>query len=387
MNNTTKLTATVLAAAMLAACAGCADQTWSYRKGDVSLSTGTYIYNLLNSYYEAHDLIESPDEVDDKDILTTKVTGSDSDAQTKTVEQYALDEADETSKRMVAVEALFNEYGLELDETEDEAAQGYADQVWQTAKKTLEGYGISQESFNYAYAEYSVKFGQVFEYVYGENGDKYLSDDDLTKSFEENYTPYAFFSVSMAETDEDGNSVAKSDDEFKKTEKDLNGYADMLNKQNKDYKETVKKYIADYELTYDPTYSGALKNDDDSSSFDESVVKAVKELDEGKATVVKTGEDATAMYYLVYRPKYADISDYLKTDATSTTPASDGDEVYVYDLKSGYTRYTLIDELKGDEFEDFLDDYAAGLGIEKNENAIKGYKVSKFITESDEEEE
>ena len=84
MNNTKKLTAIALAAVMAVSASGCADQSWSYKTDDVSLTTGTYIYNLLNGYYEADALIESPDEVDDH--LKAEVKGSDSD-EVKTVEQ------------------------------------------------------------------------------------------------------------------------------------------------------------------------------------------------------------------------------------------------------------------------------------------------------------
>ena len=104
MENLKKLTAFSLAVAMLAAFSGCGDQTWSYRTKDVSLSAGTYIFNLMNGYYEAYGMVDTPDEVDD--ILKEEVTDSDDDV-TKTVEQFALDSADEDTLKMVAVEDIF----------------------------------------------------------------------------------------------------------------------------------------------------------------------------------------------------------------------------------------------------------------------------------------
>ena len=47
MKNIKRAAAAALAALMLAAGSGCGDQSWSYRSGDVSLTAGTYIYNLL----------------------------------------------------------------------------------------------------------------------------------------------------------------------------------------------------------------------------------------------------------------------------------------------------------------------------------------------------
>lgn len=387
MKNLKKITAAVIAVAMLTVFAGCGgDQSWSYKTDTTSLSAGTYIYNLLNAYYEAYDLVESPDEA--SDILSVNVT--DSDGETKTVEQYAYDVADETTNEMVAVEQLFKDYGLELNKTEYDSAVSYASQLWANIKDQFEIYGISQDSFNYAYAEYTVKYGQVFEYLYGKDGEKYVSDDELTTFFKDNYTGYAYFSLSMAETDDEGNSVAKSDEEFAKAETNFNSYADSLNKGTS-YKDVVTKYTTDYELTTDPTYSGALDLENNTSSISDDVKNALKELDEGKAKVVKTGEGATTLYYLVYRPAADTIIDFLdedsdtdtETDAAETADTA-SDSVYIYELKSGFNHYTLLSEMKGDDFTEYLNDFAASLNISKNDTVINKFKPKMFVSDGKE---
>ena len=132
MNNAKKLTAVAIAAAIAVSCAGCADQSWSYKADeDVSISAGAYIYNLLNGYYEAYDKVESPDEV--KDILKAEVTDSDEGAETKTVEQYAYDKADETSQKMVVIESLFRATVLSLTK-----------QRTKLQKATLRRFGLPQ---------------------------------------------------------------------------------------------------------------------------------------------------------------------------------------------------------------------------------------------------
>ncbi len=384
MKNIKKITAAVLAVAMLAVTAGCGgDQSWSYKTDTVSLSAGTYIYNLLNGYYEAYDLVESPDEA--KKILEENVT--DSDNETKTVEQYAIDTAEETTLRMLAVEELFNQYGLEIDQTEYDAALSYSSQFWTNIKDQFESYGISQDSFNYCYAEYTVKYGQVFEYLYGEEGEKYVDDEMLTNYFKENYTGYAYFSLSMATTDEEGNSVAKSDEEFTKAEEAFSGYVDSINNDGKSYKDVVAQYAADYELTTDPTYSGAVDLDD--CTLDENIVEALNTLNEGEASVVKTGEDATTLYYLVYKPKADTIIDFLETDSDTDTDSTVSDTtettdsavstVYIYDLKSGFTHYTLLNKMKGEEFEDYITEYGKGLNYSVNETVTNKFKPKMFV--------
>lgn len=392
MKKMKKFTAAVLAAAMLAVFAGCGDQSWSYRTDNVSLSAGTYIYNLLNAYYEAYDLVESPDEA--KDILKEEVT--DSDENTKTVEQYSYDAADETTIKMIAVEDLFKTYGLELDQTEYDTAISYTDQFWNNIKLQFEDYGISQESFNYCYAEYNVKYGQVFEYLYGKDGGEYITDEELTEYYKNKYEGYAYFTLSMADVDEEGNSIAKSDEEFEKAQKDFDGYVKMINKDKKSYEDVVLQYTSDYELTTDPTYSGSVEKED-RTKLPADIIDAYDSLKEGEAAMVKSGEDATTLFYFIYKPATDDVVDFLEEEEDSESgseedSASGSDDieivettdeasysVYVYPLKSGYSHYTLLNEMKGDDFDEYLLAHAAGLNVSKNSAVVKKFKPKMFV--------
>jgi len=389
MKNLKKLTAVSLTVAMLAAFSGCGDQSWSYKTDDVSLSAGTYIYNLLNGYYEAYDKVDTPDEAED--ILKEEVTDSDDDT-TKTVEQFALDTADEETTKMIAVEELFKKYNLELDEGDYETYKGYTSQVWSSMKQTLEDYGISEKSFEYCYAEYSVKSNQVFEYLYGKDGEKYVTDDELIKYYKDKYTGYAYFSLSMTDYDDEGNAVPKSDDEIKKAGEAFTAYADLINKDKKDYKDVVLQYTEDYSLTNDPTYSGSY--DKEESNIAEDVAASLDKLKEGQAEFVQSGEGEDAIYYLVYKPVTDSIIDFLDTDEDSDkdeaelieTEDTPSDEIEIYDLKTGYSHSTLLQDMKSDDFQEYLKDYAAGLNIQKNSAIVDKFKPKMFVSKDDSDE-
>lgn len=389
MKNLKKLTAVSLTVAMLAAFSGCGDQSWSYKTDDVSLSAGTYIYNLLNGYYEAYDKVDTPDEAED--ILKEEVTDSDDDT-TKTVEQFALDTADEETTKMIAVEELFKKYNLELDEGDYETYKGYTSQVWSSMKQTLEDYGISEKSFEYCYAEYSVKSNQVFEYLYGKDGEKYVTDDELIKYYKDKYTGYAYFSLSMTDHDDEGNAVPKSDDEIKKAGEAFTAYADLINKDKKDYKDVVLQYTEDYSLTNDPTYSGSY--DKEESNIAEDVAASLDKLKEGQAEFVQSGEGEDAIYYLVYKPVTDSIIDFLDTDEDSDkdeaelieTEDTPSDEIEIYDLKTGYSHSTLLQDMKSDDFQEYLKDYAAGLNIQKNSAIVDKFKPKMFVSKDDSDE-
>ena len=380
MNNIKRMAAFVLAAVMLVVFAGCGDQSWSYRTGDTSLSAGTYIINLLNAYYEAHDKVESPDEV--KKILDAEI--EDSDGEKKTVEQYAIDEADKTTMKMLAVEELFKQYGLELDQTEYEYNKSYIGSAWGYNKEMFESYGISEESFLYVMVEYSVKYGQVFEKIYGKDGEKAVSDEEMTKYFSDKYTGYAYFNVSMATEDEaTGESVAKSDEEFARAKAYLQTYADMINKDGKSYEDVVKAYMNDFNFATDPTLSGSVELE--TATLNEAVLDTLKSLDDGKAAFVPYGEGGTASFYFVYRPTTESIIDFLDSDDTDegTIAVDTFDEAsstaHVAPLKSGYSHSSLLSEMKKEEFEDYLLEFANNLPVEKNDAILNSFKPKMFV--------
>ena len=385
MNNIKRIAAFVMAAAMLTAFAGCGDQSWSYRTGDTSLSAGTYIMNLLNAYYEAYDKVESPDEV--KKILDEEI--EDSDGEKKTVEQYAIDGADAATMKMLAVETLFKQYGLELDQEEYDYNNMYMGSAWSYNKDMFEGYGISEESFRYTMIEYNVKYGQVFKKLYGKDGEKAVSDEEMTKYFSDKYTGYAYFNVSAATTDEaTGESVALSDQEYKKTEDFLKKYVDMVNKNGKSYEETVKTYMKDFNYPNDPTLSGSVELE--KATLNETVLETLKTLDEGKAAYVAYGSEGTSSFYFVYRPKTESIIDFLESDEaedaegiipidTFDDASTASDTAYVAPLKSGYSHASLLNDMKKDDFEDYLKDFANTLNVEKNSAILNGFKPKMFV--------
>ncbi len=386
MENLKKLTAFSLAVAMLAAFSGCGDQTWSYRTKDVSLSAGTYIFNLMNGYYEAYGMVDTPDEVDD--ILKEEVTDSDKDV-TKTVEQFALDSADEDTLKMVAVEDIFKKNNLKLDTDDTALAETYVGQVWSTMKQTCEKYGISEESFNYCYVEAPAKSEKVFEFLYGKDGSEAVSDDALIEYYKDKYTGYAYFSLSMTDYDDEGNAVPKSDAEVKKAEENFKAYADMINNDKKSYKDAVLKYTEDYDLSSDPTYSGSYNKED--STLTEAVTAPLDNLKEGQAEFVKSGEGEDAIYYLVYKPVTDDIIDFLDDeddDSSDVVETSDtaSAETEIYDLKTGYSRSSLLEEMKSDDFADYLKNYASGIGVEKNPAIVDKFKPKLFVKDDDEED-
>ena len=169
----------------------------------------------------------------------------------------------------------------------------------------------------------------------------------------------------------------------------------MINKKNETYENVVRQYMKDFEYTSDPTLSGSVNLED--TTMNETIVNALKSLNEGEATFVKSGEDAATMYYFVYKPKTDSIIDFLDKSDTDTetdtasenslddvTATSDNasDTAYVYPLKSGYTHYSLLNEMKSEDYDNYLNEFAKTITVEKNSNIVNNFKPKMFVEKS-----
>ena len=100
--------------------------------------------------------------------------------------------------------------------------------------------------------------------------------------------------------------------------------------------------------------STAVSNQEilDNSSAPADIVTAIKELKNNNAKVITVGEGNTAVMYLVYRG-----------DITSKTSNLDDEN----------TRYSVLTNMKKDEYNDYMDEQANKLDVQVNEAALNQY--------------
>lgn len=333
------------------------DQSWSYKDDLTTESLGTYIYYNYSAFQKASQKVEDSSG----DFLSQEIT--DDDDNKMTAREYIAKEADLGCKNMLNVEKKFKEMGLSLTEEEQKAAETNASSGWMYNKTIMEGYGISEESFTNAYALVSAKYEKIFKTLYGEGGEKEVSQEELSKYFLDNYTNYSYWSVPLYEstTDEStgtSSSTAKSDDDIKKIKDSLDSYAKAINEDGKSFEDQVKAYMSDYSVESDPSTSNVEILDD--SSLGEELVKALKEMKDKEAKVIKVGDDnASAVYYLLYKAPVSEKAETLSSDEDFN--------------------YKVLVNMKSDEFVDEMDKEAAAVECEINEAAISKYPVEMFI--------
>lgn len=344
------------------------NKEWSYKSGDKELAIGVYIYSLDTAYQKAKSFAEKLDDYDETKDSWLEMEITDDDGKKEVASKWIKDQAKLMCLSYLVLDEQIEKENIDVSlASADEQAETYWN-VGQYAdygyimpmKDDLEPYGISLESFRYCSTEYSVKYQALFDKLYKEGGSKEVSDEELTKYFNENYTDYSYITVNLynASTDEAGEStnVAMSDEEAKKVTDEIDGYVKDVN-NGKSYDDVLEAYMKANNIESDPATSN-IENLENSSLGDE-VKEALEKLDNKKATAVKVGSGENAVYYFIYKRNIKDAAkDYI---ANETNKAN------------------LLSSMKGEEFADYIEELTKKLDYEENTSVIEKYEPKMFF--------
>lgn len=343
-----KAAAAVLASALCLSFAGCYDEndSWAAKKGEDSLPLGGYIYYLNSAYSEAMGKVSTEEEV-------LKATVEDKGAET-----WIRDRAMTYLKSYFYISDKFDELGLEITEDDQASIQSSTDTMWNYYKTSMESLGIAKTSFDQTYSLYNTKYQKVLETMYGKGGEKEISEDELRTYYTENYSSYDYFYVSLTKKDDDGNSVDMTDDEKADVKKKLEAYVKDINSGSTTIEDAAKEYAKDALGGEDQsTYSAP------SPTKTENLSSSIKSALEGAKDNETVFAETDGTYYVVRRLSIAEKFSEL--------------------LDSETQKNSVIIDMKGEEFADFVDQQAASVeGVEINDKALNTVKLSKLVTDS-----
>ena len=374
MRNFTKILCVVLALIVALSAASCSlTQQYSYKTDDVELPIGVYIYYLYNAYNQAQSYAQQSDKYDseagtydgNKSFLKMEIT--DDDGVTAVAEDWIISKAEESMNEAVAVYYEFNKLKATIDEAEiAETRSSYKD-YWDNGyeyygynqpalSETYEPYGIGFDSFFLVNVTINYMKSEVFEREYAVDGPQAVSDEELQKFFDENYTSYKYFSADLYTSTEDesgtSSNVALTEEEIKQYTKSFESYAKSIN-SGSSFSDILDKYNSDYSASATAT-ENVTKIDEDT---DDDVLKAILELKEGEAVSKTIGDsDTSKKAYIIYKAPISDEKDYLS------------DEEH---------RASVLSEMKSDDFTELLETLAAAINIDKSA-ACNSYKPSMF---------
>ena len=344
------------------------NKEWSYKTADKELAIGVYIYSLDTAYQQAKSYAQELDDYDESKDSWLEMEITDDDGNKEVASKWIKDQAKLMCLSYLVVDEQIKKENIDVSlASADEQAETfwnvgqYADYGYvMPMKDDLEPYGISLESFRYCSTEYSTKYQALFNKLYKEGGSKEVTDEELTKYFNDNYTDYSYFSVNLytASTDEAGEStnIAMSDKEAKKVTDEIDGYVKDIN-NGKAYDNVIDAYMKANDIESDPATS-SIENLENTSLGDE-VKEALEKLDNNKATAVKVGSGENAVYYFVYKRNIKNAAkDYLADETNSAK---------------------VLSSMKGEEFDDYIEELTKKLDYEENTSAIDKYEPKMFF--------
>lgn len=347
------------------------NKEWSYKTGDKELAIGVYIYSLNTAYQKAKSYAEKLDDYDESKDSWLEMKITDDDGKKEVASKWIKDQAKLMCLSYLVIDEQIDKENIDISKDTIASADEQADTYWNVGqyadygyimpmKDDLEPYGISLESFRYCSTEYSVKYQALFDKLYKEGGSKEVSDEELTKYFNDNYTDYSYFTANLytASTDEAGEStnVAMSDKEAKKVTDEIDGYVKDIN-GGKSYDDVLDAYMKANDIETDPSTSN-IENLENSSLGDE-VKEALKKLDSNKATAVKVGSGDSAVYYFIYKRNIKDAAkDYLADETNNAN---------------------VLASMKGEEFSDYIEELTKKLDYEENTSVINQYEPKMFF--------
>lgn len=358
---------------------------WSYKTDSAEYAIGVYIFSLYSAYDNAYGIIQSAkgEEFDANASILDYQGTFDETGEVYLCSDWVKLEADRITKNLIALDEKIREYGIELDEEVVASYRQQAENDWYLGpyyeqylaygysavpyKDTFEPFGISFESFYISTYLASAKQNALFDYFYKKDGVKAVPDDEIKAFFEENYVSYSYFSIPLYTSTQDETTLETVNVSF--TEEKINDNKAMLDsyvkaiKDGTSYDNVVKLYMSFVGTTTNPSKSNIENKEGVSTSIGEGVSAKLDTLKEGQAGYVIVGEGNNRTAFFIYKKPIASESDaYIKEEVNNAN---------------------LLQDMKGDEFRDYVESLTDTVNPQKNTKVIDKYNPAIFEKKSE----
>lgn len=348
MNKIKKLAASLTAFSVAAAIASCGAPTIGSGSANAvtidgyEIKAGIFIFYTMQSYNDAKtqlaeemDATPSLSEVEDAEI-----DGVDST-------KWIQDKATQYCSDFVAIEREFEKIGGELSEEDLEEIDSSVEKVMSNdSQYNYTENGISEESLR-DIATISYKSNYIFNYYYGTEGEKGISEDELKDYFDNNFARVKY--VSMSYLDSEGN---KLDESGKKKIRDMaNEYADRVNKKSSAQEKLfeMNEVIDDYN-----DYVAEQTAESTEGDAEAAVTTTTTSEDNSTETTTTTTTDAHANERLIQKPVTTTASnDNAEQPAVTTTQSASSKSSeklnnYVFNDLTDYDKAVVFDDEEND---------------------------------------
>lgn len=384
-----KILSGILAGVLAVSLCGCSDNGYIMTVDGMDIRNGVYIYYQQDAYAAACDKLNDIYNSDPENSVDT----SELDFFTQTIENksssdWVKNETLRLVRQFVAVQRICAENNITLTEEDNEEIANVIKEMWDTDNyiyqlyyginnlgEYYEGYGISRESMTLLYQVNKLK-SKLFMSIYDKDGDKAVAESDFIKYIEDSFASAQILEIpyndkyGKATTDtariEERKEFAQY---FANLLNDGKSFVDVKYELDLAIKEEIAKANATDEYNEEPVEDMTLE-DYVQEALDAISVEKIEEED--SYSIFRRDQDIDAYRY------DENLVDYiLKAEASDLAliyPSEDDKCVYVVvvtDITKNThwqeeNREAILAEIKGDEFEGYLDIYSQNYDIEKN---------------------
>ena len=361
-----KLLALVCALALVFSLAGCTISTPDTvgSIGDFTVTSGMYLLAQFGAYQQAAQLAGTDqDATDVKAFLKETITTDSDSGDTAVVSDYVADQTQKTLETLAAVDARFRELGGKLTDEQIASADSYAQQMMDQYGDNYTANGIGLETLK------SFEHTLLLDMVYGPDGETPVDDDELTSHLDDSMYEIGYITIPLYNT---STYVFADDDQKAEMLQLADAAADSANAAEA---ETVSDQFSALHAaaqTALPDIYAVLSADvpDDAASIQNEL------LTESDLTSVFTQDGAAdALRGLAYGEAAA-----VQLNSYSLILMVRADPLSVSSLDD--LRSQILSDMKGDELNDGLASYGAGLDHSLNRSSMNKLPASKIVNNS-----
>lgn len=345
MKKVKSLLALALCGTLCLGLAGCGKDQTVVSAGDYKASAAVYVLNQMNALSEVTTQ-EGYDSTLDP-IWDNQIDG-------QSMEDWVNNRALDLTKEYVAVNKLFEDKGLSLSEEEQTNITDSMENSFPLYEELYTQIGVADSSYE-DYMVFNARYQELFLDRYQEGGEAAVSEEDLRSYYCDNFDEVKVLSFSYTEpTETDGSDTTSSDtstDTSTDTQEEDTTSPEAVQANAQSYLDRIQNgenvddviYAYRQSTASDPssvTRSESVDNitvipagGDNTTTYSDDVINQMVEIAPGDSDLIQDSENSR--YYVVY-----------KMDQDSNTEYYDAN------------RDNILYEMKNEEFEQYLIDYA-----------------------------
>ncbi len=362
-----QLLAVLLSVAMLASFAACHPKDEiAVTAGDVEFTSAYYMCALINAKMQAKSKVDEQlsEKKEDSEDADAESTDEETDYYAQKIEdksfvEWVEDTAMDYLKKMAVYKTFCKKYDLTIAEEDAANVESYASYYWSYGYSNyFEPNGVSQKTYT-EYMKDSYYSNLYFDYLYGKDGEKAISDNEIAAKIKSDFVIADTLEASFSS--EEGEEAVDTDAVKKKFEE----YAAALKKGEKTFEEVYKDYKGKTKAEEAAENEQSTEKDDsptakdayatvfgpEDTTYTSTNYETVKAMKIGEAKTVATDSGVTLL---------------LKQDITK-------DDYYQTTLDET-VRHLIAD----DDYDKLIEEAVKELKVSVNSYAVKQFKVKKI---------